>query len=140
MMSHLSLPIESRPLRMSPQHVRIALVLSCVLATLPGCKQDAGSAPAPPVAQVEVITVTTQTVPDEPEFIGQAEASRPVEIRSQVTGLLKAVLYPEGRDVKKATGCIRSIRCRSRLLPPVRRLKLPRRKPSWCRPIRIWNG
>ena len=37
---------------------------------------------------------------DEPEFIGQAEASRPVEIRSQVTGLLKAVLYPEGRDVK----------------------------------------
>ena len=101
MMSHLSLPIESRPLRMSPQHVRIALVLSCVLTILPGCKQDAGSAPAPPVAQVEVITVTTQTIPDEPEFIGQAEASRPVEIRSQVTGLLKAVLYPEGRDVKK---------------------------------------
>jgi membrane fusion protein (multidrug efflux system) len=66
-----------------------------------GCKQDAGSAPAPPVAQVEVIAVTTQTIPDEPEFIGQAEASRPVEIRSQVTGLLKAVLYPEGRDVKK---------------------------------------
>ncbi len=101
MMSHLSLPIESRPLLMSPQHVRIALALSCVLATLPGCKQDAGSAPAPPVAQVEVIAVTTQTIPDEPEFIGQAEASRPVEIRSQVTGLLKAVLYPEGRDVKK---------------------------------------
>ena len=66
-----------------------------------GCKQEAGSAPAQPMAQVEVITVTTQTVPDEPEFIGQAEASRPVEIRSQVTGLLKAVLYPEGRDVKK---------------------------------------
>lgn len=68
-----------------------------------GCKQDAGSAPAPPVAQVEVITVMTQTIPDEPEFIGQAEASRPVEIRSQVTGLLKAVLYPEGRDVKKGS-------------------------------------
>lgn len=66
-----------------------------------GCKQDAGSAPAPQVPQVEVISVTTQTVPDEPEFIGQAEASRPVEIRAQVTGLLKAVLYPEGRDVKK---------------------------------------
>ncbi|MCS6293932.1 MAG: efflux RND transporter periplasmic adaptor subunit [Nitrospira sp.] len=86
---------------MSYQHVKIGLVLSCVLATLSGCKQDAGSAPAPPMAQVEVITVTTQTIPDEPEFIGQAEASRPVEIRSQVTGLLKAVLYPEGRDVKK---------------------------------------
>lgn len=66
-----------------------------------GCKQEAGSAPVQPVPQVEIIAVTTQTIPDEPEFIGQAEASRPVEIRSQVTGLLKAVLYPEGRDVKK---------------------------------------
>ena len=57
--------------------------------------------PAPPVPQVEVVTVATQPVPDEPEFIGQAEASRPVEIRAQVTGILKAVLYREGRDVKK---------------------------------------
>ncbi|MFO0705813.1 MAG: efflux RND transporter periplasmic adaptor subunit [Nitrospira sp.] len=79
----------------------LSLIVALALAASTGCKQDAGSAPAPPMAQVEVITVTTQTVPDEPEFIGQAEASRPVEIRSQVTGLLKAVLYPEGRDVKK---------------------------------------
>jgi membrane fusion protein, multidrug efflux system len=66
-----------------------------------GCKQEAGSMPAQELPQVEVVTVQTQTIPDEPEFIGQAEASRPVEIRAQVTGLLKAVLYPEGRDVKK---------------------------------------
>lgn len=71
------------------------------LAGLPGCKQEAGSMPAQQIPQVEVITVATQTIPDEPEFIGQAESSRPVEIRSQVTGLLKAVLYQEGRDVKK---------------------------------------
>lgn len=77
------------------------LLIWLALAGAFGCKQDAGSAPAPQVPQVEVISVTTQTVPDEPEFIGQAEASRPVEIRSQVTGLLKAVLYQEGRDVKK---------------------------------------
>jgi membrane fusion protein (multidrug efflux system) len=57
--------------------------------------------PAQPVPQVEVMTVATQALPDEPEFIGQAEASRPVEIRPQVTGILKAVLYREGRDVKK---------------------------------------
>jgi membrane fusion protein (multidrug efflux system) len=77
------------------------LLVAAVALETAGCKPNAGSAPAQPVAQVEVITVTTQTIPDEPEFIGQAEASRPVEIRSQVTGLLKAVLYPEGRDVKK---------------------------------------
>lgn len=76
--------------------------LACVsLALAVGCKQEAGSMPAQQVPQVEVITVTTQPVPDEPEFIGQAEASRPVEIRPQVTGILKAVLYREGRDVKK---------------------------------------
>jgi len=72
-----------------------------VMAGLPGCKEQADSAPAQQLSQVEVITVSTQTVPDEPEFIGQAEASRPVEIRSQVTGLLKAVMYSEGREVKK---------------------------------------
>ena len=66
-----------------------------------GCKQEAGSMPPQDMTQVEVVTVQTQTVPDEPEFIGQAEASRPVEIRSQVTGILKAVLYQEGREVKK---------------------------------------
>lgn len=85
----------------SPQSIFAVLVLFSLGSMGLGCKQEAGSAPAQPVAQVEIITVTTQTIPDEPEFIGQAEASRPVEIRSQVTGLLKAVLYPEGRDVKK---------------------------------------
>jgi len=78
-----------------------SLLLLAAIAWLPGCKQEAGSAPVQQVPQVEVVTVTTQTIPDEPEFIGQAEASRPVEIRSQVTGLLKAVLYSEGRDIKK---------------------------------------
>ncbi len=85
----------------TPQSIFAILALLSSAGIISGCKQEAGSAPAQPVPQVEVVTVTTQTVPDEPEFIGQAEASRPVEIRSQVTGLLKAVLYPEGRDVKK---------------------------------------
>ena len=44
---------------------------------------------------------TAQDVPDEPEFIGQSESSRPVEIRSQVTGILKEWFFKEGRDVKK---------------------------------------
>lgn len=77
------------------------LFTGLALASTLGCKEDAGSAPAPQLPQVEFISVTTQTVPDEPDFIGEAEASRPVEIRSQVTGILKAVLYQEGRDVKK---------------------------------------
>lgn len=80
----------------------LAGLLVSIGAVVAGCKPDAGSTPpSPPVPRVEFVTATSRTVPDEPEFIGQAEASRPVEIRSQVTGILKAVLFPEGRDVKK---------------------------------------
>ena len=79
----------------------VAPLAGIFLALAVGCKQEAESMPAQQVPQVEVITIATQRVPDEPEFIGQAEASRPVEIRPQVTGILKAVLYREGRDVKQ---------------------------------------
>ena len=47
-----------------------ALLILAAIAGLPGCKQEAGSAPAQEVSQVEVVTVTRQTIPDEPEFIG----------------------------------------------------------------------
>lgn len=70
------------------------------------------AAPAPPPPTVEVVTVTTQTVTDEPTFIGQTEAFRPVEIRSQVTGIIKQVYFTEGRNVKKAIDCISSTPCR----------------------------
>ncbi|MGH7215831.1 MAG: efflux RND transporter periplasmic adaptor subunit [Nitrospiraceae bacterium] len=71
------------------------------LLGLPGCKQEAASTPARPVPEVPVVTVSSVTMPDEPEFIGQTEASRPVEIRSQVTGILKERFFTEGRDVKR---------------------------------------
>ncbi|MGE0468767.1 MAG: efflux RND transporter periplasmic adaptor subunit [Nitrospira sp.] len=81
----------------------VVLLISTAIAAELGCKEDVGSAPSPPppIPQVEVVTVMARSVPDEPEFIGQAEASRPVEIRPQVTGILKAVLFAEGREIKK---------------------------------------
>ncbi len=78
-----------------------AVITVGILFTVSGCKPEGGSGPVPPAPQVEFITVTMTTVPDEPEFIGQTEASRPVEIRPQVTGLIKAVLFTEGREIKK---------------------------------------
>ena len=79
-----------------------AIFLVCAVGiTLSGCKKEAASTPAPPVPQVGVVTVNPQSVPDEPEFIGQTESSRPVEIRPQVTGLIKERFFQEGRDVKK---------------------------------------
>src|SRR2546428_11254164 len=77
-------------------------LLLCVgVAGLLGCKQEAGSAPARPLPEVGVMTVAAQTIPDDPGFIGQAEASRIVEIRSQVTGIIKNFFFREGRDVKQ---------------------------------------
>jgi membrane fusion protein (multidrug efflux system) len=77
-----------------------ALVLSLEVG-LVGCKQEAASLPAPGPPEVQVATVTTQTLVEEPEFVGQSESSRPVEIRSQVTGLIKERFFREGRDVKQ---------------------------------------
>lgn len=88
--------VQSRTLR-----IAVALFVCVVGAGLLGCKQEAASTQARPLPEVAVLTVTTQTVPDEPELIGQAESSRPVEIRSQVTGIIKERYFTEGRDVKK---------------------------------------
>jgi membrane fusion protein (multidrug efflux system) len=76
-------------------------LLGGLMTTAGGCKKEAASKTNRALPEVTVLTVTPQTVPDEPEFIGQAEASRPVEIRSQVTGIIKQVFFPEGRDVKE---------------------------------------
>ncbi len=81
--------------------IQSTIVLALILTLLSACTGQPPQAPPPSLPQVEVITVTPQTLADEPEFIGQAEAFRPVEIRSQVSGIIKQVYFTEGRDVKK---------------------------------------
>lgn len=66
---------------------------------LSACQQEAGPATTPPPPEVEVVTVVPKTIPDEVDFIGHTEAFLPVEIRLQVTGLLKKLLSNEVRDV-----------------------------------------
>ncbi|MCS6297663.1 MAG: efflux RND transporter periplasmic adaptor subunit [Nitrospira sp.] len=86
----------------SPWFTVPPIVWGCLaLVLLPGCKQEAGSSQAPQVPEVGIVVAAAQDVPDEPEFIGQSESSRPVEIRSQVTGILKAWFFKEGRPVKQ---------------------------------------
>jgi membrane fusion protein, multidrug efflux system len=85
-----------------PKRSVAMLAAGCLIGTLAaGCKQETASMPPPGPPEVEIVTVSTQSVADEPEFIGQAESSRPAEIRSQVTGILKEIFFQEGRDVKK---------------------------------------
>src|SRR2546423_2706132 len=64
----------------------------------------APSAPvAPPLAEVSVLTVVPETVSARYEYVGQAEASRSVEVRSQVQGVIVERPYTEGTDVAKGT-------------------------------------
>src|SRR5690349_19642236 len=90
----------SRPWFLSSGVSVASLAAGLILISFAGCSQKA-SPPPQAVPEVEVITVTTQTVPDEPEFIGQTQAFRPVEIRPQVTGIIKKVFFTEGTNVKK---------------------------------------
>ncbi|MGQ0666953.1 MAG: efflux RND transporter periplasmic adaptor subunit, partial [Nitrospiraceae bacterium] len=91
----------SNPQSTSCAAALLVLAVTAGVAGALGCKQEAGSTAAPPIPEVAVMTVAAQTIPDDPEFIGQAEASRIVEIRSQVTGIIKQFFFREGRDVKK---------------------------------------
>lgn len=87
----------SRASSSSTRFLRMVLIV----LSLSACQQEGAPALAPPPPTVAVVTVTTQRVADEPEFIGQTEAFRPVEIRSQVNGVIKKVFFIEGRNVKK---------------------------------------
>lgn len=80
--------------------IQIALAGLCLML-VNGCSTDEPNDASVPPPEVEVVTVTARTVPDEPEFIGQTEAFRPVEIRSQVSGIIKEIYFTEGRNVKK---------------------------------------
>jgi membrane fusion protein (multidrug efflux system) len=64
-----------------------------------GCAKAKPQAPQPP--EVSVVTVQPTTVPAHFEYVGQAEASKSVEVRAQVSGVIVARPYIEGTDVPK---------------------------------------
>ena len=105
-----------------------------------GCKGEVQSSPAPPVPEIGVMTVTPTSVPDEPEFIGQAEASRIVEIRSQVTGIIQERYFQEGERSRRAIGSIESMKCHSAQRWPAARAACPSPRRAWCKPGKTWRA
>src|SRR2546422_3406650 len=67
------------------------------------CRPPPPAAAAPPPAEVSILTVAPETVAARYEYVGQTAASRSVEVRSQVTGVIVARPYAEGTDVAKGT-------------------------------------
>ena len=78
--------------------VRAALVTCVILAA---CTKAAPPAYPPP--DVTVLTVKPEMVEAKLDYVGQAEASKAVEVRSQITGVIVARPYTEGTDVAAAT-------------------------------------
>jgi membrane fusion protein (multidrug efflux system) len=71
----------------------------CFAALLTGCSKKPAPAPQPP--EVTVLTVQRQTIPGQYEWVAQAAASKSVEVRAQVSGVIVERPYVEGTDVPK---------------------------------------
>jgi membrane fusion protein, multidrug efflux system len=77
-----------------------ALVIAGLAGLFTGChKKPAPGAPPPP--EVTVLTVQPQTIPGQYEWVAQAAASKSVQVRSQVSGVIVERPYVEGTDVRK---------------------------------------
>src|SRR5947207_11567844 len=86
--------------RCSPRTAVCAVGAALLLQSSWACRRAAtAAAPHPP--DVSVLTVAPETVSARFEFVGQAAASRRVEVRAQVAGVIVARPYAEGTDVPK---------------------------------------
>src|SRR6266550_4570536 len=86
--------------RCSSRTAVCAVGAALVLQSGWACRR-AATAAAPPPPEVSVLTVAPETVSARFEFVGQAAASRRVEVRAQVAGVIVARPYAEGTDVPK---------------------------------------
>lgn len=80
-------------------HLTRAALATCVI--LAACKK--ADPPAYPPPDVTVLTVKPETVEAKLDYVGQAEASKAVEVRSQITGVIVERPYTEGTDVAAGT-------------------------------------
>jgi len=70
------------------------------VAGLQGCNNGAGSASAPPVPEVTVVTAEPRDLPATFEYVGQIAGIREAEVRPRVSGILERWNYKEGAPVK----------------------------------------
>ncbi len=64
-------------------------------------KAPAGAAAAPPPASVKVATVTTSTLRDSAEFVGNLQAQRFVNVKPQIEGRIERLYIKEGDRVQQ---------------------------------------
>jgi membrane fusion protein, multidrug efflux system len=75
------------------------LVLAGTVA-LDACRRAAPPPPPPPPAEVSVVTVAPKPVDEAPEFVGQVQPFRTVQVRAQVSGVIVQRSFTEGAQVQ----------------------------------------
>lgn len=88
--------------RAASQLALLALGFAALSGGLDSCRNKAPSA-GPPAPEVTVLTIQPQTIPALLEWVAEAAASKSVQVRAQVSGVIVARPYIEGTDVRKGT-------------------------------------
>lgn len=78
------------------------MAVAAAFLVLSGCSAEAPPAPPPP--EVEIVTVTPQTIPNVITLPGRVQAVRTAEVRARVDGIVQRRLYEEGTDVRAGQG------------------------------------
>jgi membrane fusion protein (multidrug efflux system) len=81
--------------------------LSALSLLVAGCSSGQGAPPAPPPAEVSVITIAPTPVVNLVELPGRVAAVRTAEVRARVDGIVEQRLYTEGSDVGRGAALFR---------------------------------
>ena len=80
-------------------HLKIVFVFAAVAAALVGCGDKKTVTERPPIV-VETLTATPTTAFRWVDTFGQTEGAEEVEVRAQVSGVLRKLNFKEGERVK----------------------------------------
>ena len=78
---------------------RVAVTIA-VLSTLAACSKEQAAPPAPPPAEVAIVTVDPQPLAVTTELPGRVEATRIAQVRARVPGIVLQRTFREGSEVK----------------------------------------
>src|SRR6266481_2803202 len=80
--------------------ILLCIFTLCLLAVLGACRKKETSPPAPPPAEVSVVTVASERVNRTTELPGRINSVREAQVRARATGILLKRLFEEGSNVK----------------------------------------